>query len=76
MARTETEYTAEQVKAMAIAKGLPCEVKKIGRYNPKGKWVGMEVINPQSTLEALGLNREWSLYYPHEYPKVKGVFAR
>lgn len=70
---TKTGYTVEEVRAMAVAAGLPCEVEKIGRYRANGKWVGMEVIKPQSTLEALGLNREWSLYYPHEYPKARRV---
>lgn len=64
-------YTVEEVKAMAIAKGLPVEIKKIGGYKSRGKRVGMEIITPRSTVEALGLEREWSLYYPHEYPKAK-----
>lgn len=72
----KTGYTVEEVKAMADAKGLPCEIKKIGGYRANRKRVGMEIITPQSTLEALGLEREWSMYYPHEYPKMKGVFAR
>lgn len=74
--KTQTGYTVEEVKAMADAKGLPCEIKKLGRYRSNGKFVGMEVVTPQSTLEALGLDREWSMYYPHEYPKVRGVFER
>lgn len=63
-------YTVEEVKAMAIAKGLPCEIKKIGGYRSNRKRVGMEIVTPQSTLEVLGLDREWSLYYAHEYPKA------
>jgi hypothetical protein len=66
---TRTGYTAEEVKAMADAKGLPCELRKIGRYRSHGKLVQMEVVHPRATVEALGLDREWSLYYPHEYPK-------
>lgn len=64
-------YTVEEVREMAIAKGLPCEIRKIGEYKSGGKKVGMEIIKPRSTVEALGLEREWSLYYPHEYPQAK-----
>lgn len=60
-------YTLEEVKQMAADKGLPCEVKTVGGYRLRGKRVGMEIVTPQSTLEALGLNREWSAYYPHDY---------
>lgn len=60
-------YTLEEVKQMAAAKGLPCVVKVIGGYRSRGRRVGMEIVTPQSTLEALGLDREWSAYYPHDY---------
>jgi hypothetical protein len=69
---TRTGYTVEEVKAMADAKGLPCELRKIGRYRSHGKLVQMEVVHPQSTLEALGLDREWSTYYPHQYAVRRG----
>lgn len=69
-------YTLDEVKQMAAANGLPCEVKTVGGYRSRGQRVGMEIVTPQSTLESLGLDREWSAYYPHQYPKAKGVFTR
>jgi hypothetical protein len=72
---TRTGYTAEEVKAMADAKGLPCELRKIGRYRSHGKLVQMEIVKPRSTVEALGLDREWSLYYPHQYPGRKELVS-
>lgn len=56
-------YAAEEVKAMADKRGLPCRL--VGRK-------GIKHVMPLSTLEALSLDREWSKYYPHEYPQAKG----
>lgn len=68
MANEDREwFTLEEVKAMAEAKGLPCEIRKIGGYKSGRKRVGMEIVTPQSTLEALGLDREWARYYRHDY---------
>lgn len=53
-------YTPKQVIEIAQERGLPARLLSDKRS-----------ILPQSTVEALGVQREWSKYYPHEYPKVK-----
>lgn len=71
-------YGLDEVKEMAAAKGLPCEIKFLrnhSRRKQKSEWKGMKIVTPQSTLEALGLTREWSRYYVHQYPKAKSVSA-
>lgn len=53
MTKTNKGYSAEEVKAMAETKGLECRIVKSR---------GLEIVKPQATLEALGLERVWSRY--------------
>lgn len=50
-------YTPRQVMEMAHERGLPARL--ISGYS----------VMPLSTVEALGVVRDWRRYYPHEYPK-------
>jgi len=55
-------YTAEQVKEMAMAKGLTCEIRKVNR---------LKLISPMSTLETLGMAREYSRYTSQEQASIE-----
>ena len=71
MADTETKigYTAKEVMAMALAEGTSLRTSQDW---PLPLARQMEIVKPRSTVEALGLDREWSLYYPHQYPGRSG----
>lgn len=56
-------YTPQQVIAMAQERGLPARL--VGGYS----------VMPMSTVEALGVTRDWRKYYPHDYQTGKACFS-